>query len=166
MNSCVWRLLLIWMPNNVETICKKVGKKLRWPALHAIIIHCGTKSTRIAPLDTMTGPIHYVFAGSPTLSQFEHSDTQTQTLYFCIIEVYPVLIPWWVVYAILKLCWNTACFITLLRFTQLFYIAELYPILTHCWGITYLITLLSDSHKQIRCWAIPDPITLLRYSLS
>ena len=42
----------------------------------------------------------------------------------CIIELYPVLIHWWVVYAILLQCWKTACFITLLSFTQTFYIAE------------------------------------------
>ena len=39
---------------------------------------------------------------------------------------------WWVVYAILLLCLITACFITLLSYTQYFYIADLCPILTHC----------------------------------
>ena len=78
------------------------------------------------------GLIHSVSAGSPTLSQFEDSDTQIQTHYFCITEAYHVLIHWLVVYAILIFCWSTACFITLLSFTQNFYIAELYPILTHC----------------------------------
>ena len=32
---------------------------------------------------------------------------------YCITEVYLVLIYWWVVYAILLLCWSTASFITL-----------------------------------------------------
>ena len=85
---------------------------------------------------------------------------------YCITEIYPVLIHWWVVYANLLLCWSTACFITLLRFTQPFYNTELYPILTHCWGIPYLITLLGHSRRLILCWAIPNPNTLLRYSLS
>ena len=84
---------------------------------------------------------------------------------YCITEVYPVLIHWWVVYAILLLCWSTAFFITLLSFTQPFYIAELYPILTHCWGIPYAITLLSNSQRLRFCWVIPNPNTLLRYSL-
>ena len=60
-----------------------------------------------------------------TLSQFDDSHTQIQTLYYCFTEAYPVSIHWWVVDAILLLCWNTACFITLLSFTQHFYIAEL-----------------------------------------
>ena len=107
-----------------------------------------------------------VSAGSPTLSQFDDSDTPIQTLYYCITEAYPVLIHWRVVYAILLLCWSTACFFTLLRFTQHFYIAELYPILIHCWGIRYLNTLLSNFQTQIPCWAIPSPNTLLKYTLS
>ena len=92
--------------------------------------------------------------------------TKIQTIYYCITEAYPVLIHWWVVYAILLLCWSTACFITLLSYTQHFYIAELYAILIHCWCMPYLITLLSNSQKPIHCWAIPNPNTLLRYSLS
>ena len=111
---------------------------------------------------------------------------------YCITEVYPVLILWWVVYAILLLCWSTTCFITLVSFTQLFlhcwttpnhntlfrytlfyYIAEQfsisittgpYPIPTHCWGIPYLITLLSNSQILIHCWAIPNPNILLMYT--
>ena len=77
----------------------------------------------------------------------------------CITVVYPVLIHWWVVDAILLLCWSTACFITLLSFTQQFYIAELYLILLHCRGIPYLITWLSNSQILIHCWAIPNPKT-------
>ena len=85
---------------------------------------------------------------------------------FFITEAYPVLIHWWVVYAILLLCWSTACFIALLSSTQHFYNAELYPILILCWGIPYLITLLSNSQILIHCWAIPNPNKLLRYTLS
>ena len=54
----------------------------------------------------------------------------------------------------------------ILRFTQLYHIAELYPTLTHCWGIRYLNTLLSNSQILIHCWAIPNLNTLLRYNLS
>ena len=110
------------------------------------------------------GLIHSVSNGSPTLSQFDDSDTQIQTLYYCITEAYPVLIHWWVVYAILLLCWSATCFITLLSFTQHFYIVELYPILAHCWGIPYVNTLLSNSQILIHCWAIRNPNTSLRYS--
>ena len=70
-----------------------------------------------------------------------------------------------VVYATLLLCWSTACFISLLSFTQLFYNAELNLFLAHCWGIPYLITLPSNTQKLIHCWATPNPNTLLRYSL-
>ena len=139
MNSCVLRNLLIWMPNNAESVCRKVGEN--WA----------------------------------TLSQIDDSDTQIKTLYYCNTEAYPVLMHWWVVDSILILCWSTACFNTLLSFTQHFYIAELYPILIHCWGIPYLITLLCNSQKLKHCWAtpnfntywaIPNPKTLLRYTLS
>ena len=112
------------------------------------------------------GLIHSIFAGSPTLSQFDDSDTQIQTLYHITTGAYPALIHWWVVYGISLLCWSTACFITLLSFTQQFYIAELYPNLTHSWGRPYLITLVSKWQKLIHYWAIPNPKTILRYSLS
>ena len=85
---------------------------------------------------------------------------------YCITEAYPVLKHWWVVDAILIFCWKTACFITLLSFTQHFHVADLYPIRIHCWGIPYLNTLLSNSQILIHCWAIPNPSTLLIYSLS
>ena len=39
---------------------------------------------------------------------------------------------WWVVYATLLLCLSTACFITLLSYTQHFYLADLCPSLTLC----------------------------------
>ena len=129
MKSSVLRHLLTWMPNNAESVCRKVGEN--WA----------------------------------TLSQFDDSDTQIQTLYYCITEAYPFLIHWWVVYAILLLCWSTAYFITLLSFTQHFYIVELYPMLIHCRGIPYHNTLLSNSQILIHCWAIPNPNTMLRYSL-
>ena len=49
------QLLLIWLPNNADSICKKVSKKLklRRPGLHTIILHCGTKSAKIAPPNTL-----------------------------------------------------------------------------------------------------------------
>ena len=112
------------------------------------------------------GLIHSVSGGSPTLSHFDDSNTPMQTLYYCITEAYPVLKHWWVVYAIILLCWSTACFITLLGFTQQFYIAELYRIPIHFWGIPNLVTLQGNSQKLIHCWAIPNPNILLRYSLS
>ena len=52
----------------------------------------------------INGLIHSVSAGSPTISQFDDSDTQIQTLYYCITEAYLVLIHWWVMYPILLLC--------------------------------------------------------------
>ena len=41
------------MPTNAEYICRKVDKKLRQPALHAFILHCGTKSAWIGPPNTL-----------------------------------------------------------------------------------------------------------------
>ena len=130
MKSCVLRNLVIWIPNNAKSVCRKVGEN--WA----------------------------------TLSQFDDSDTQFQTLYYCNTEAYPVLKHWRVVDAILLLCRSIDCFITLLSFTQHFYIAELYPILIHCWGVPNLITLLSNSQILIHCWAIPNPNTMFRCTQS
>ena len=147
MSSCVSRLLLVWMPNFAESISRNVGKKLRPPALHAIMIHCGTKSAQIALLKHWR--THTLdFFGSPTLTHFHDSDTQMQTIEENITETYPVLIHWLVVYAILILCRSTDWFIILLSCTQQFYNAELYPIIKHCWGKPYLNTFQSNSQFQ------------------
>ena len=168
MNSCVCQLLLIWIPNIAENICRMVGKKFRRSALNAFIIHCGTKLVRIAPLNTLTDSIS-VFAESQTVSHFCDSDTQMQTIYFYITEVYLALIHWWVVYAIFLLFWKSACFIILSSYTHQFYITELHSILEHCWGIPYLITLQGNSQSQWiaevypnlnQCWVIPHLNTL------
>ena len=147
MNSCVLRLLLTWMPNNAESLCRKVGQKLRRPALHAFMLHCGTKTVRIAPPNTLTDSIS-VSAECPTVSDFYDSDTQMQTIYYCITEVYLVWLHWWLVYAIFLLCWCRACSIKLLSYTQQFYNTELYTILKQFWGIPYFITWQSNSQFQ------------------
>ena len=146
------------MLNNIDRICREVSEKLRRPVLHAIKISNGTKSIRIAPHSTLTDSCTHL-AKIPTVSQFNDSDTQIQTISSYTIEAYPVLIHWWVADAILLLCWSTACFVTLLSFTQHFYIAELYLILIQCRGIPHLITWLSNSQVLIHCWAITNPKT-------
>ena len=115
--------------------------------------------------------IQSVFAESPTLFLVNYSHNQIHTICFYFTKVHLVLIHWWGVSAISLLCGITACFITLLSYTQHFYNAELYPILTPCLGIPYLITLLSNSQFQhaaglylilTNCLRIPNFITLLR----
>ena len=70
-----------------------MGEKLRRPALHAINIHIGTISTRIAPSNTLTDSETQFFCQkSPILAQFSDSDTQIHTIQNYISEVYPVLI--------------------------------------------------------------------------
>ena len=68
----------------------------------------------------------------------------------------------------------TACFFTLLSYTQYFYIAELYSIRTQCWGMLSLNNLLSNSQFQYvaelwpilsHCWSIHNIATLLSYNL-
>ena len=142
MNSCVLRLLLIWTPNEAESICRKLGEMLRRPALHAFIIHCGTNLAWIAPPNTLTDPYTCFL---PKLWPYLTFMTPTSKSKPYIIKLpkYTVLINWWIVYAILILCWNTPCFITLWGFTQHFYIADPYPILKRCWGIANIKTLLS-----------------------
>ena len=114
-----------------------------------------------------------VFAKNPTFSQFNDWDTQIQTMYFCLTELYLVLKHWRVVYAILLLRWSIVCFITLLSYASKFYITALYPSLTQCWGKPYLITLLGNSIFQyiaelhpflVHCWTMNRPNILLSTS--
>ena len=132
------------MSINADTVCRNLGEmlKLRWPALHAIKLYCGTKYARIAPPNKLTDSYTRCLAKAQPCLKIHESDTHIPTIYYYITDVYPVLIHWWAVYAIVILFRSTACFITLLSYTQHFYIAELYPILTHCLGLPNFITLL------------------------
>ena len=99
-------------------------------------------------------------------------------------EIYPILRHWWGRPYLNTLLINSQILIrgwaipspnTLLRYSLSRNIAEqftisihteLYPILIHWWGRPYLITLLIISQRLKRCWAIPNPNTSIRYSLS
>ena len=166
MKSCFLRLLLIWMPNKAESICRKLGEKLRRPVLDTCITPCGTKSARIARRNTLTDSyIRFLLKTQPFLTFVTR--TPKSNSYIITFPKYTVLIHWWIVYANLLLCWSTPCFITLLsetstkshcwsipnlnitpylftwlRKSQFQYIAELYPMLTHRLDIPNFITLL------------------------
>ena len=174
MNSIVLRALLTWMPNNAESICRKVGEKLGRPVLHAFITHCGTYSVRIAPRKTLTDSYTRFL---PETQSYLNLMTRTPKSkpYYITLPKYAVLIHWWVLYAIFLLCWSTPCFITLLRYTQQSHIAELYLILGHCFGIPNFITLLPKTVTQYiaglypivtHCWGIANIKILLSYILS
>ena len=91
------------MTNNANSIFRYVGQMLRRPALHASIIHCGTKSARIAPSNTLTDPyILFMPEAHPYLNFMTR--TPNSKPYFITLPMYTVLIHWWVVYAILLLC--------------------------------------------------------------
>ena len=47
--------------------------------------------------------MHSVFAESLSLSQVDDSGTQIPTIHYYIAEIYPVLLHWWGVYAVLFL---------------------------------------------------------------
>ena len=84
------------MSNNAKCICRKVGKRLRRPALHGFIIHCGTKSTWIATPNTLKNSyIRFLSKAQP------HVNFMTQTPkskpYFIKLPKYAVLIHSWVV---------------------------------------------------------------------
>ena len=175
MNSCVLRLLLTWMPNNAKNISRKVGKKLRRPAVHAFIKHCGTKSARIAPSKTLKD-LNIQFLPKTQLYFNFRTRTLKSQPYIFTIPKYTVSIHWCVVYAILKLCWTSPCFfLNCWTKHQQSHIAELYPILTHCLGIPNLIIILRSTviHYMAElypilthCWGIANINTLLSYNLS
>ena len=55
-------------------------------------------------IDGLMHSVHSVSAESPNLSQVKDSATQIHTIQYYIAEIYPVLIHWWGMYAILLLC--------------------------------------------------------------
>ena len=80
------QLLLNWTPNKGNSIGTKVGKKLkhRRPALHAIILHCGTKSAMIAYPKLLTD----IYTGFlPKAQPYLNSMTRTPKSKPCIITL-------------------------------------------------------------------------------
>ena len=123
------RLLLIYMPKHAESKCRKVGKNLIRPALHAVIIHCGKKSARMAPPNTLTDTyIRFLPKTQPYINFFD-SDAQIQTMFYYITEVDRLN----------TLVGSLFYFIILLDFTLLYYIIE---------QNTNKITLLSYTQSQ------------------
>ena len=163
MNSCILRLLFNWISNNAESICRKESENLgRW-VLHAVIIRCGTKSARIAASSTLTDSYTRFLLKTQSFLIFV---TRTPKIFSYIITLpkYTVLTHWRIVYANLLLCWSTPCFITLLNET---------PTISHCWAIPNPNTLLRytlsyyiamQTPISVPCWAIPNANTLLRYT--
>ena len=80
------------MPISTDSICRKVGEKFRRPALYAIKIHSGTKSTQIEPSKTLTDLRTQFLPKKTFLAQFIDFDTRIHTIQNCITEVYLVLI--------------------------------------------------------------------------
>ena len=106
---------------------------------------------------------HSVFAKSPTVAQIYDSDTEIQTIYYNITEVYRLN----------TLVGSLRYLNFLLKYSLFYHIVELYPNPTHFWGIPYLITLLSNSHFQdiaetyplvTHWWSILDLFTLVSSS--
>ena len=186
MNARVLRNLLILMPNNAESICRKVGEN--WATLSQFedlgtqiqtLYYCNTEAY---PVLIHWGVVDAILILCRSTACFIILLNFTQ--HFYIAELYPILIHCWVIpflitslsnSQILIHCWAIPNSNTLLRYSlsqniaeqfPLSILTELYPILTHCWGITYLNTLLSNSQLLIHFWPIPNPNTSLRYSLS
>ena len=191
MNSCILRLLFIWISNNAESICRRESEKLRRSALHAFIIRCVTKSARMASPSTLTDSYtRFLLKAQPFLNFV--TQTPKSFSYIITFPKYTVSIHWWIVYANLLLCWSTPCFktllsetptkwhrwaipnpITLLRYTLSSYFAEQIPISIHFWAIpnpntlfryTELYYIAEMNRNSLHCRAIPNPNTLFRYS--
>ena len=169
MSSCVLRLLQVWMQNIADSTCRK-QEKLRRPTLHVIIIHCRKKRARVAPPKTLTDSYTQILPKNSNLTSiqwFGHPNSYYTILHYRSIPCLKTLVHR-VHYSF------TACFFTLLSYTQYFYIAELYSIRTQCWGMLSLNNLLSNSQFQYvaelwpilsHCWSIHNIATLLSYNL-
>ena len=137
----------------------RTAKKLRRPALHSLILHCGTKSARIArPNNFNKVPFQSTKERKKKLSV---DNIKTNGDVFC-----PTCRNEKCVYISTNQTTNfnnckkckACCNVLNIPFKD----QKLTIILfggdgTHCWGIPYLITLLSNSQILIHCWAIPNP---------
>ena len=81
----------------------KVGESLRRPAIQAFIIHCGTKSVRVAPPKTLTDSYTQFLSKAQPYVNFV-TRTPKSKPYIVTLPKYMVLLHWWVVYVILLLC--------------------------------------------------------------
>ena len=139
MNSCVLRNLLIWMPNNAESVCRKVGEN--WANL-----------SQIDDSDTQIKTPHYCITEAyPVLMHWWVVDSilifcwstacfnilLSSTQHFYIIELYPILIHGWGITYLNTLPSNS-------------------QILKHCWA----------NPNFNAYWAIPNPNAFLRNTLS
>ena len=147
MISCVLWLLSIWVLYIANSRCRKVGKKFRWPAPHAIIIHCGTELASIVPLNTLRTHTFGVYQKPNPISiqWLRHPNANHIILHYRSIPCLKTLVGS-VRYHLTLLKYSL--FFTLLRYTQQFYNAELHLKLTHFLEIPYLIKLLSTSEFQ------------------
>ena len=109
--------------------------------------------------------MHSVFAESKNLSQVKDSNNQIHTIQSYIAERYLVLIHSWRVYAILLLCWDTRCLITMLSYTQQKYIVVVYSTLVHCWN-TPITNIAEVDPIILHCWVSADFKALMSYSES
>ena len=162
------------MPTNADSICRKVGEKfrrrlytlshyileqnhlgshllkhwrthtlrfrrkpnhisiqwLRHPNPNHILLQCRS----IPCLKTLVGSVRYLI----TLLKY--------TLFYYIVELYPILTH----------CWGIPYLFTLLSNSQFQYLAELYPIPAHCWGLPNIDTLLryTLSYNIVELWLI------------
>ena len=127
------------MPISTDSICRKVGEKLRRPALHAIKIHGGTKSTEIEPSNTLTDSRTQFLSKKPIFSSIHwlwHPNSYHTKLYYRSVPCLNTLVD--NVRFFIK-----ACFITLLSYTQSYHFVEVYPTIKHCWAI-HCLTILSN----------------------
>ena len=122
MSSCVLRLLLNRMPNNADSTCRKVGKGLKRPALHTIVILCEAKTARFAPPNTLTDSCTW-FLLKAQLYNTSRTRTPRTISYIVTLPKYTLL------YYIGGFC---TLLNTLLKDNLLFQIVELYPTFLHC----------------------------------
>ena len=136
MNSCVLRLLLIWMSNNVESICRKDsenGSDRLFTLSYYIVEQNRLESHVLIHWRTHT----FGFCGKPnpiSIRWLGHPNPNSLFMHYRSIPSLNTLVG------------SVRYLITLLKYRLFHYIVELHP--------TFLL-----------CWAIPDPNTLLKYTL-
>ena len=151
-NRLGFQLLIHWRTHSLGFCRKPNHISIRWlghPNPNSLISH----SRSIPCLNTLVGSVRDLV----TLLKY--------SLFHYIVEFYPTCLHCWAIHNPNTLLRYTLSYYiakhisttdTLLSFTQSCHIVKIEPILLHCWAFPNFHTY----------WALPNPNTLLRYTLS
>ena len=154
MNSCVLRNLLTWMPNNAESVYRKVGENWgdRFYTLSKYIVEKNLFRSHLL-IHWRTHTLDFCRKPNPiSIRWLGHPNPNSLLLHYRSIPCLKTLVG------------SVRYLITLLKYRLFHYIVELYPTFLHCWSIPNPNTLLRYTSSYYIAKQFPKTITLLRYT--